>query len=372
MKGQTSPRLVLHIAPSMGCGGTEKVLQSLACHMDATRYACAVWSPQDGPRSAMLREAGVVVHIGGDPGMWARRLKADIVHIHRGGWPTPALLRALRAACRTTQAGLTLPRFIETNVFGRHDPSAAARCIDRTLFVSHFCARRYAAVHGIPATPPRYDVLYNPVDTRVFIKGTPPPAARDYSRPVIGRLSRPDPGKWSRLALDFLPLLRGELHDFRYLVVGGIPEAESFVSDHGLGEHVRFMPPLLDDKELAAFYGRLSVFAHANDTGESFGLAIAEAMSAALPVVTHPCPELRDNAQLELVQHGVTGIVAGNAEEYAAAILWLLRNPVVARHMGEAGRQKAVELFDIRRITQRAADIYDDVLAHAGRNIPEG
>ncbi|ABM29137.1 glycosyltransferase family 4 protein [Nitratidesulfovibrio vulgaris] len=372
MKGQTSPRLVLHIAPSMGCGGTEKVLQSLACHMDATRYTCAVWSPQDGPRSAMLREAGVVVHIGGDPGMWARRLKADIVHIHRGGWPTPALLRALRAACRTTQAGLTLPRFIETNVFGRHDPSAAARCIDRTLFVSHFCARRYAAVHGIPATPPRYDVLYNPVDTGVFIKGTPPPAARDYSRPVIGRLSRPDPGKWSRLALDFLPLLRGELHDFRYLVVGGIPEAESFVSDHGLGEHVRFMPPLLDDKELAAFYGRLSVFAHANDTGESFGLAIAEAMSAALPVVTHPCPELRDNAQLELVQHGVTGIVAGNAEEYAAAILWLLRNPAVARRMGEAGRQKAVELFDIRRIAQRAADIYDDVLAHAGRNIPEG
>lgn len=365
MRNRSTPRVVMHVAPSLGLGGTEKVMQLIATHTDPTRYRVVVWSPEDGPRGTLLREAGIPVRIGGDPGVWAHRLLADIVHVHRAGWPTPPLLRSLRAGMRMTEDGFVLPRVVETNVFGRHDPSASARIIDRTLFVSHFCAHRYERVHGMATTPPRYGTLYNPVDTRTFIAHTPPPALRDYTRPVIGRLSRPDPGKWSALALDILPHLHRALPEFLYLVVGGTPAAEHYVREHGIEDHVRFLPPLLHDRELAAFYGRLSVFAHANDTGESFGLAIAEAMSAALPVVTHPCPGMRDNAQLELVRHGITGIIARNAEEYAGAVLWLLRNPEVARRMGEAGRARAVELFDAPRIAARAVAIYDDVLAHA-------
>ena len=73
---------------------------------------------------------------------------------------------------------------------------------------------------------------------------------------------------------------------------------------------MEFLPPVGTDAELAAFYGSLDALAHANDTGESFGLVIAEAMACGLPVVTHPCPGERDNAQLDLVQDGVTGFVA--------------------------------------------------------------
>ncbi|WP_353120467.1 glycosyltransferase family 4 protein [Nitratidesulfovibrio sp.] len=374
-------RRVLHVVSSLGLGGTEKVMQLLLTRLDPARFQRAVWSPADGPRAAPLREAGVTTFIGGDLGSVAARFLPHIVHVHRAGWPQPELLRPLRtafrqapAAARSPGAGADarllptgadaprrLPAIVETNVFGRHDPSLSGQLIDVTLFVSRFCAERFARVHGIAAEPPRWRVLYNPVDTALFARLTPPPADRDYTRPVLGRLSRPDPGKWSPLALHILPVLRREMPHFRYDVVGGTPDAERYVREHGLTDNVRFLPPLHDDAELAGFFNQLSLLAHANDTGESFGLAIAEAMAAGLPVVTHPCPGLRDNAQLELVEHGVTGLVAETADDYAGAVLHLLRHPGTARRMGEAGRRKAAALFDADMQARALETLYDEV-----------
>jgi len=365
-------RRVLHVVSSLGLGGTEKVMHLLLARLNPSRFHRAVWSPEDGPRAAPLREAGVTTFVGGDLGGVAARFSPHIVHVHRAGWPQPELLRPLRAAFRQASAPpqcslppaaapRRLPAIVETNVFGRHDPSHSGTLIDVTLFVSRFCAERFARVQGIPAVPPRWRVLYNPVDTELFARLTPNPAERDYSRPVLGRLSRPDPGKWSALALHILPILQRELPRFRYDVIGAIPEAERYVREHALGDNVRFLPPVREDAELAAFFNELSLLAHANDTGESFGLAIAEAMAAGLPVVTHPCPGLRDNAQLELVEHGVTGLVADTVEDYAGAVLHLLRHPETARRMGEAGRRKAAALFDAAAQARALEALYDEL-----------
>ncbi len=84
-------------------------------------------------------------------------------------------------------------------------------------------------------------------------------------------------------------------------------------------------------------------------------------MAAGLPVVTHPCPGLRDNAQLELVEHGVTGLVADTVEDYAQAVLHLLRHPETARRMGEAGRRKAAALFDADAQARALEALYDEL-----------
>lgn len=278
-----------------------------------------------------------------------------MVHLHRAGWPEPGVLRPIQTA--------RVPVVLETNVFGRHDPSPQARIIDCTLFVSRFCARRFAEQTGIPAGKPRYDVLYNPVDTDLFARLCP---TRELRAPVAGRLSRPEPGKWSDLAMDFLPGTVQALPQFRYRVVGGIPKAEAFVRAHRLDNAVEFLPPLATDQDLASFFNSVSLLAHANDTGESFGLAIAEAMAAGLPVVTHPCEGLRDNAQLELVEHGVTGLVARDAQEYAQAVVFLLSHPEEARAMGEAGRAKAARLFRVQDRAQELGGIYRELLAAKG------
>ena len=130
---------------------------------------------------------------------------------------------------------------------------------------------------------------------------------------------------------------------------------------------MEFLPPVSTDAELAAFYGGLSVLAHANDTGESFGLVIAEAMACGLPVVTHPAEGERDNAQLELVDHGLTGLVAETAEQYAQAVSWLFSHPEACRTMGRAGRDKARRLYRAQGIAARLGELYLDLLARKGR-----
>jgi glycosyltransferase involved in cell wall biosynthesis len=149
-------------------------------------------------------------------------------------------------------------------------------------------------------------------------------------------------------------------------MIGAIPEAYDFVRAKNLEANVEFCDPVQGESELAGFLGGINVLAHANDAGESFGLAIAEAMAAGLPVITHPAAGNRDNAQLELVEDGVTGFVAQNAEEYAVALVRLLSNPGEAKAMGKAAREKAQAQFRVQNLVKKLESIYICLL----RNTP--
>ena len=371
MSGRVDERVdgrirVLHVVKQLGLGGTEKVMQLLVRHLDAERFEVAVHSPEDGPRAAQIREGGTATHVGMDLGRALAAFRPQVLHVHRAGWPEPEFLRPIRDYVAAQPQTVV----VETNVFGRHDPSPSGRVIDCHLFVSHFCAERFTRLTGIPAQWPDYGVLYNPVDTDFFAAALPDGPAFDDSPgkgPVLGRISRPDPGKWSALALQILPIMARSVPEFRCRIIGGTPEAEAYVRQHGLEACVEFLPPVATDAELAAFYGGLSALAHANDTGESFGLVIAEAMACCLPVVTHPAVGERDNAQLELVEHGVTGLVAETAEQYAQAVGWLFSHPAEAQAMGQAGRDKAQRLFRAQDIAAKLGGMYLDLIVRKGR-----
>lgn len=356
-------RKILHVLPGLGLGGTEKVAQLIACGLDKRAFEVAVYSPWHGPRGEAVRAAGLPLIVHDDLQHCIRAFAPDIVHLHRGGWPDPALMAPVRGGLRFRADGSRQTRIVETNVFGRRDASVSGRLIDCTVFVSHFCARRYAAAHELELALPRYTTIYNPVETEYLAAHSQSPAHRDFSQPVVGRLSRPDAGKWSSLALEMLPPLVQAVPAVRYAVVGAIDSARDYVREQGLGGHVDFLPPVDDISGLAAFLDSLSVFAHANDTGESFGMVIAEAMAVGLPVVTHPCPLPKDNAQLELVEHGRSGLVARNAAEYAEAVAWLLHHPEEARRMGTAGQEKAQKFYAVEVVLRQWEALYEIVLA---------
>ena len=171
---------VLHCVQGLGLGGTEKTACLLARGLlHSGRFETALWSPQDGPRAAALRESGAPLFLGGDLGSVLHRFAPQIAHLHRAGWPQPEFMRSLRAGLRFLPDGSRLPRIVETNVFGRHDPSPGGKLIDCTLFVSHFCAQRFAAVENRQIAMPRYGVLYNPVDADFLGKRCLAPEGRD-------------------------------------------------------------------------------------------------------------------------------------------------------------------------------------------------
>jgi glycosyltransferase involved in cell wall biosynthesis len=222
---------------------------------------------------------------------------------------------------------------------------------------------RYRLEHDPDADAPAHQVLYNPVDTDFYAGACPDRGPEGFAAPVLGRLSRADPGKWSPLGYEIIPILAREVPGFRYRVVGATPEVEAWVAARGLASCVEFLPPLSSEAELADFFNSLTALAHACDTGESFGLAIAEAMAAGLPVVTHPSPWPRDNAQVELVEHEVTGLVARGTEAYARACLSLLSDRDKAWTLGRAGREKAGRCYRVQDVARRLEDIYTDLLA---------
>jgi glycosyltransferase involved in cell wall biosynthesis len=119
------------------------------------------------------------------------------------------------------------------------------------------------------------------------------------------------------------------------LIVGTGPEKDRLIAlaaELRIGDRVRFESPASHEAVLERLRSaRLLVFP---STREGFGVAVLEANACAVPalVVQHP-----DNAALELVRDGVTGIISDLAPHpMAANIRAYLADPLLQSRMGKA------------------------------------
>jgi glycosyltransferase involved in cell wall biosynthesis len=69
------------------------------------------------------------------------------------------------------------------------------------------------------------------------------------------------------------------------------------------------------------------------------------------------------------VDDGVTGLVVprGSVGALASAIGALLQDPGLRRRMGEAGRARALQLFDWDRTAEQFDQLYREILARVRR-----
>ncbi len=106
---------------------------------------------------------------------------------------------------------------------------------------------------------------------------------------------------------------------------------------------------LVSREALGRLYQAASVFALPT-LREAFGLSLLEAMSFGLPVVAS-----RIEAIPEIVSEGESGILIPprDVPALAQALAGLLADPARARHMGAAGRQRAVARFGWERAARR-------------------
>jgi glycosyltransferase involved in cell wall biosynthesis len=99
-------------------------------------------------------------------------------------------------------------------------------------------------------------------------------------------------------------------------------------------------------------------------TYEGLPLAILEAMAAGLPVVATAV-----SGNPEAVVDGVTGrlVPPESASALAEALIALLLDRETSRAMGEAGRQRVIERFDIAGVARRHEALLEELGARSGK-----
>jgi L-malate glycosyltransferase len=145
----------------------------------------------------------------------------------------------------------------------------------------------------------------------------------------------------------------------RLLMIGDGPErsrAEARCREMHIDGSVDFLGQFPDIEQIL---GACDLFLLPSEN-ESFGMAALEALASAVPVITTAAGGLP-----EVVGHGEDGYLlpVGDVDGMAEHAIAILTDGDLHRRLGEAGRRRAVERFDIDRVIPRYAALYERVLA---------
>jgi glycosyltransferase involved in cell wall biosynthesis len=191
-----------------------------------------------------------------------------------------------------------------------------------------------------------------------------PTARRERARPLIvavGRLKAPK--DFSTLVRAFAQLPSSS---FDAAIVGDGPdraELETAIGELGIGERVILLGERNDVPRLLA---RADIFV-LSSASEGLPVSVLEAMGAGLPVVG-----TRVGGVPELVVDGETGLLveAGDPDSLAAALGTLVEDAELRQRMGDAGRERAREQFDLERFWEAHIELYSRELARLGLPVP--
>ena len=128
----------------------------------------------------------------------------------------------------------------------------------------------------------------------------------------------------------------------------------------GVAGRIRWLGDVSDEALPAILHMADAYVFPSSARSESFGIAMAEAMAAGLPIVS---TELGTGTSW-VNEHGVTGLVAPprNPEGLAEAIRQLLDSPRLREKMGRSARQRAVETFSVSSMMLAIESTYAEAL----------
>jgi glycosyltransferase involved in cell wall biosynthesis len=173
------------------------------------------------------------------------------------------------------------------------------------------------------------------------------------------------PRKGIRFLLEAAAQLKPKFPDLKVVLAGDgfeRPELARLAGDLGIGSDVTFLG-WVPNADLPPYY-RAAAVSVIPSLEEGFGIPAAEAMGCEVAVVASDAGGLP-----EVVEHGVTGLVVrrGDSGALAQAIGSLLADPARRRMMGQAGRQRALRLFDWDRTAEQFEQLYAEVAGRTKR-----
>jgi glycosyltransferase involved in cell wall biosynthesis len=175
--------------------------------------------------------------------------------------------------------------------------------------------------------------------------------------PVVITVARLESEKGYHRLLSALPLILKNQPNVQFLWVGDAllrQELEEAVWRSGLHEHVHFLG---FQNDLARLLALSDLFLHPTAI-EGFGIAVLEAMAAGLPVVA-----INAGGPAEIVVNYETGrLVEDDPDALARVVCELLADPVMARAMGRAGRQRCLSYYSVERMVNQTEQLYFELL----------
>jgi len=185
----------------------------------------------------------------------------------------------------------------------------------------------------------------------------------------IGYLSRMCHENGLDILVDAFILLKKnpQMVDVKLLITGGktaddnnfIHEQKKKISHAGLNNMVEWIHDF-QPQQRNSFFSRIITLSVPVRNGEAFGIYLAEAMAAGIPVVQ---PAL--GAFPEIIEQSKSGIVyhKNNPDELLAALHKLLINKELSAELSRNARQSAIETFNIHEQAKKMIGVYEEVVA---------
>ncbi len=282
--------------------------------------------------------------------------KFDVIHIHGTLAPTLPII-----ALRQSKA---------VNLMTLHSDHSKSKgyMIFRPLLMPYFrkldgliavsTAARDSTMRFFPG---KYQVIPNAIDVNLFNPSVEPLPQYVDSRPKILFLGRFEPRKGLKYLLQALPYIKNEIPNILLIIVGagllGYAYKEYIAKE--VKENIEFAG-LIPNEERPSYYASCDVFCAPSIGYESFGIVLLEAMATSKPIVASDISGYRT-----ILENGKQGylVPARDYEAMARAIVKIIRNPQIAKTMGEAGRKKALD-YSWETITKRVEAYYHDLISN--------
>ena len=240
-------------------------------------------------------------------------------------------------------------------------PTKALIGAEKVFAVSSFTAD---LARRIGVRDERVEVLHPGCDSNFFEPRPPDAELRrrllrdDRNGPVVLTVGNLVERKGHDVVITAMSRLTRERDDLTYLIVGDGPfrnQLQRLSVELGVARHVVFagqvpravLPDIYALADLFVMPSRHRV--DACDV-EGFGLVFLEAGACGKPVIGGKSGGVSD-----AIEDGGTGFVvdANDVAALAERITWLIRNPSQARQMGIRGRQRVVERFSWKNVSDR-------------------
>lgn len=394
-RGAADPIRTLFVSHDSSLYGAQQSLLGLVSRIDPQVIRSHVVTPYMGDLGRELEKLGIPVHVLPIPHWVAsttnvstgrlglcrevvRDLRSrvsalvDLIRKHSINIVYTNTVACIDGALAARAAGVPHIWHLRERIAGNRDLKSAlpawltnrivAALSSRIITNSNSLRNHYARV----ASPQKISVVHNGIDLEAFSPGPPrrPGLREELSFPPATRLvvmiAAVTPRKGHMLLAEAATLVRHANRNVAFLAVGGghheyVKMIKSRVEQLGINDCFHFLDWRSDIPDILRASDVLVV---ASDQ-EPFGRTVVEAMATGLPVVA-----TRSGGPEEIIVDGETGLLVPlhDPRAMADAVGAVVRDPDLARRMGQAGRRRAQAFFGLDAYANAAQNVLRQVV----------